>query len=153
MAWDNPVWTAEGITDDKLNTRIRDNMIALKDPPTDVDNFSYTGSHYTSFASSTWAAVTVFSVTLTTTGGDVFIWCNICTSSASTACYDFAVDGSRLGGNDGIIPFFTGSVSMVWLVQDLAAGEHTIELYAKMSSGTMNVIFYQVPQFGAREIS
>jgi hypothetical protein len=156
MAWDNPEWRAEGITPEKLNARIRDNMTTLHAPPTDYYAYTYAASTYETTTSTSFAAIDAnLLLSLTTTGGDV--WLEF-VASASNCYLDFVVNGSRVGGNDGLhavptLAAFGNPIRMLWLAQDLAAGTHTFDVYWKVASGTGSLFQYVPPYFMAREMS
>lgn len=156
MAWNNPTWKAESITVEKLNTRLRDNMTALKEPPTDYYHYSYTGASFATTTSTSFAVISAnLSLSLTTTGGDVLLVFN----AAASNCYlDFTVDDERLGGTDGILAIPTlatygEQTQMIWLAQNLAAGDHTFEVHWKVASGTGTLYQFVPPSFFAREVS
>jgi hypothetical protein len=150
MTWINPLWRAEAITDDKLNTRLRDNMITLKNPA-HADVFG-TSDPYAGAGG--WALVGAdLELTLDTLGGDVLL---VFRAKANNCVLSFFVDGSNVGGNDGICAFpniggagggMTGS--MMWLVRDLNEGTHTFGVYWKDG----NLISTATAYFAAREIS
>lgn len=155
-AFNNPVWTAEGITDAKLNERLRDNMNHLKAPPTDYYNYAYAGSTYETTSSTTFVQIDAnLALSLTTYGGDVLLIFN---AAGSNAIFDFVIDGSRVGGNEGLfiaptLASFGGNTQMVWLAQNLVAGSHTFDVYWKVASGTGSLFQYIPPSIFAREFS
>lgn len=73
MAWTNPrSWsTNELLTASLLNTHLRDNLLALKNPPTNV--FFPVADYTTSSTTFVDIDPTNLSRTITTTGGDVLI--------------------------------------------------------------------------------
>lgn len=175
MAWTQPkTWTNEPLVAGDLNTHLRDNMEALKDPPSD---------HYEpdevldySTTSNTFVGVdnTNLAFTLETNGGDVMVGFHgtvHLTGIASTVAYfDVTLDGVLVGGDDGIIAVERSSgsgstpqrlaVSFVRLIPNLEAGNHVFRLRWKVSAGTLSMFagagtagFDLHPQFWAREVS
>lgn len=154
MTWDNPRWRAEGITDAKLNSRLRDNMLTLKNPAFASYTFAYSASPYASAGASDWTLIDAnLELTLDTLGGDVLL---LFRAKANASSISFFVDGSNVGGNDGIFVFpslggagngYTGQ--MIWLAQNLNAGTHTFGVYWK--GGVLRSPV--PPNFSAREIS
>lgn len=163
MAYTTPrTWTEELVTASLLNEQLRDNMVALKDPPTDAHDINE-GADYTTSAN-TWADIdsTDLSSTITTTGGDVLLWfVGTVNVTSGRGHFDFTVDGTRVGGDDGLVRTPGASVvaivPLIYLVRDLAAGQHTFRVQWKSAgatlwagAGTANADVH--PHFGAREI-
>lgn len=154
--WTNPItWGATPITADLLNEQIRDNTEHLKEPPTD----SYTGSGSGSYSTSSTSFVdidAVFDLSITTFGGDVLIAFNFGLTSGSPVGYiDILFDGSRVGGNDGIVGCLPSTEnSAYWLLTDIAAGTYTAKLQWKSAGGTISMNTASTyPQFWMREVS
>lgn len=174
MAWtDTITWTSSLVTVAQFNEQIRDNMDALKDPPTDYVDVNE-GADYTttstSFVDIDAAGNPDLSLTITTGGGDVFVSFHGTFShnnAAGVVYLDFTVDGTLHGGDDGIIMGRLHGVadrlltlSFVRYVTGLAAGSHTFVLRWKISTGTGTLYagagtssFDVHPQFLVREIS
>ncbi len=168
MAWTTPkTWAVdELVTASALNTHMRDNLNALKAPPTahyEVDEASDYTTNSTSFVD---VDATHLALTITTSGGDVLVHFHANPSIGAPAFlhFDVDVDGARVGGDDGIVRYSTPSynvpVSFTRLITGLAAGEHVFTLQWKVNSGTATLYAgagtsgYDVhPQFWAREIS
>lgn len=155
MTWNDPrTWSADAITDAVLNAEIRDNVLALKAPPTDYTHYAFSASSYETTTSTSFVQIdATLALSLTTGGGDVLLSFN---AYASNCYLDFVVNGSRIGGLDGIAAVPTtppNSTSMTWLVQDLPAGVHSFDVYWKVASGTGSLMTYVPPSFVAREIS
>lgn len=155
--WTDPqTWGATAIYDDILNTEIRDNVMALKDPPSEEFADSYSGSAFASTTSTSWIAIGgSYNLTLETKGGDILL---VFSASVSNAYLDFAIDGARVGGNDGLLAIPTvatygTSMQMIHVAQDLIAGEHQFDVYWKVASGTGSLVALAVPQFIVREFS
>jgi hypothetical protein len=169
MAYTTPkTWvTGELVTATEMNTYMRDNQNALKSPPTD----SYVlneGSDYTTTSTSfVDVDATNLALTITTTGGDVFVHFHGSVNSNTYRIYfELDVDGSPHAGDDGITHSFNSggndrmTITFTRLITGLSAGSHTIKLQWKSSSstitlfagaGTSNVDVH--PQFWAREVS
>ena len=160
-------WASVLVTVAQFNEQIRDNMLALKDPPFDVVNVNE-GADYTttstSFVSIDDAGDPDFSLAITTGGGDVLVsFCGTLTNNSGINYLDFTVDGTRFGLDDGIVRM-QGAVAnavafSVW-VEGLAAGAHTFVLQWKVSAGTGTLYAGAGtsnndlhPQFSAREVS
>jgi hypothetical protein len=140
MSWTQPkTWSSEPLTSSDLNTHLRDNLEALKDPP--GDNYILNqGSDY-STTSTSWVDVdsTNLSFTLTTNGGDLMVHIHLPVTGTGIAFFDLDLDGSRVGGDDGIARNAAGGISIVSftrLISGLAAGTHTVKLQWRMASGT-----------------
>jgi hypothetical protein len=171
MAWSDPrTWVDdELITDTILNEHVRDNLNALKDPPTALYDVNE-GADYTT-TSSSFADVDATNLALTiTTGGahDIMIGFtgSVDHSAAGLVYFDLDLDGVLQGGDDGIgvIQFGTSAVvhlvSFVYLIQNVTAASHTIKLQWKVSTGTATLYagagtstFDVHPQFWVREVS
>lgn len=162
--WTTPkTWAVdELVTASALNTHLRDNLNALKTPPS-AHYESDEASDYTTTAG-TWADVdaTNLALTITTHGGDVLVhFHGTLQGSGQHVFLDVAVDGTREGGDDGILRVRQDdyeAVSFTRLISGLSAGEHTFKLQWKSSSGTLfagagtsNLDLH--PQFWVREVS
>jgi hypothetical protein len=158
MAWTAPkTWTTEPLTSTDLNTHLRDNLNALKEPPTDTHKVDQVGN-YTN-ALSGWRDVdaTDFALTLTTTGGDVLVGLTAnAQNSSGTILFDVEVDGVRWAGDDGLVYVASGGavpLTINLLVTGLNAGAHTIKLVWSRSAGTANLFAGSIHgQFWAREV-
>lgn len=165
MTWTDPkTWTSEVLTSSDLNTHLRDNLNALKDPPTDVITINDTPDYTTTSTSFGNVDATDLSLVLTTAGGDVVVhFHGVATHSASgRSFYDISIDGSRYFGDDGIIAtgITLGPISFTVIIEGLSAASHTINLMWKTSAatatlyagaGTANQDYHG--QFWAREMS
>ncbi len=145
MAWTSPkTWTAEVLTSSDLNTHLRDNLNALKEPP---DNF-YEVNNVSdlTFTTTSWADLdsTNLSLAITTAGGDIRVWFQAAVShSSGVAYFSFDLDGTTVNSaDDGIARVWQNSAQMIyveWWFRDVAAGAHTIKVKAKVSAGTLTV--------------
>lgn len=170
MAWSAPrTWVeAENVTAALLNTHLRDQLIALKDPPS-ANYVLNEGSDYTT-VSTTFGDVdgTNLALQITTTGGDVFVHfhgtCKQATGGHKVN-FDVDVDGVRHGGDDGIVAQHdlggdVAVVSFTRLITGLSAASHTFKLQWKVTGGTGTLYagagtvgFDFHPQFWVREMS
>lgn len=168
MAWTDPrTWvTDELVTAAHLNVHVRDNLNALKAPPS--DNYELNeGSDYSAGGTGSFADVdaTNLALAITTTGGDVMIHFHgtFYTASATATLYlEIDIDGAAVGGDDGIIgqslTTTPSAVTFTRLVTGLSASSHTIKLQWKAAtvarlaagSGATHDVH---PQFWAREVS
>lgn len=170
MTWTTPrTWADEElVTANLMNTHIRDNLNALKSPPSDNYEANEASDYTTTSTSFVDLDATKFSLTITTTGGDVLVGFNgnfKCTAS-TVAFLDIDVDGSRVGGDDGIKVFDVNASiagafpSFARLITGLSAGTHTFKLQWRTGSGTLTMYAGAGtsnadvhPQFWVREVS
>lgn len=169
MAWTTPKdWAVdEQLTASKMNTHLRDNLNALKSPPS-AQYVCNQGSDYSTSGTS-FANVdnTNLAFGLFTNGGDVLVHFHGSFQAASgtvAVFLDVAVDDVRHAGDDGIVVEAVStsvqSVSFTRLITGLSAGAHTFKLQWK-TGGTSVTLFAGAgtsnrdvhPQFWAREIS
>jgi len=145
MAYTTPrTWTDDEVPDEVvMNTHIRDNLIALKDPPSSSYTMNQGSDYSTTSTSFTDIDATNLGLTITTAGGDVTVSINMSfeVGSANRWYLDVDVDGARTGGDDGIFvtqgianPY---SLSMNYTISGLTAGPHTFKLQWKTSGGTL----------------
>lgn len=173
MGWTQPQnWTAVPFSVSNLNTQIRDNFIALKDPPSAVYNVDESSD--LALASTSWADVDgtsgKFNLSITTNGGDVMVGLHVtgAVTAALVIYLDIMVDGVAIGGNEGIIGKFIGAAATVVdgeigffrIIEGLAAGSHIFKLRYKVSTSTFTLFrgagtasADMVGQFWVREIS
>lgn len=174
MAWTAPVTWVNGqqIDPSDFNQELRDNMMELKDPPSDNHEVDEASDYTTT--STSWAGVdpTDLTMTITTTGGDVIVgfMASVDNNTAGERVHFDVLQNSvvRFADDDGIcvfeMPFGTASrpqvVSFVYLRTGLAADIYTFRLQWKVSGGTAKMYAgagtsgYDVhPQFWAREVS
>ena len=154
MAWTTPkTWTVDEVVGaSDMNTHLRDNLNALKDPPTAVIVRDNNGQYSTTSTSFVAVDDTNLKCTLTTAGGNVEVWFNGVILADSTtsrhAFFDIQVDGDGgwaqdKGFAEGIVraavqttvaqPVAFGPI----VVEGLEAGEHTFALLWKQSGGTL----------------
>jgi len=171
MAWTAPTTRTTGtlITASIWNADIVDNLDALKDPPTDHYELDEVSDYTTSSTSFTDVDATNLAMSVTTTGGDVIVEFHGTMMVNATYFFmlDIDVDGSREGGDDGILSFENASgevkpVSFSRLITGLAAGSHTFKLQWKVMNGAATVTLSAGAgtsnkdvhgQFWAREVS
>jgi hypothetical protein len=173
MSWTQPkTWTNEPLVAGDLNTHLRDNLEALKEPPSASYTLNESADYSTTSTSFGNVDGTKLSLTITTSGGDVLVAFHGYVRAGTNAdqlYLDVEMDGARLGGDDGIIAAnraasgsnpTRGAIGFVRLITDLAAGSHTFKLQWKVSggtgelyagAGTSGVDLH--PQFWVREVS
>ena len=171
MTWTTPrTWvTGEVLTATDLNTHLRDNLDALKAPPTAHNELDESSNYTTTSVTFVDIDATNLSLTIETTGGDVlvgFVGSVMHSTSGAVVLLDLDVDGSRLADDDGFLGVrptnssTSGNVSFVYLVTGLSAGSHTFKLQWRVTggtatmhngAGTANADVH--PQFWAREVS
>lgn len=169
MPWTNPkTWTTgELLSAADLNTQLRDNLNALKAPP----SAQFLANESTNYTTTSTTFVNVdntagkFNLTITTTGGDVMIGFTGNFNTGGFNLYlDVELDGARIAGDDGLL-VVSGAVavqhgSFVHLKTGVTAASHTFKLQWKMGGGTgtlyagAGTALYDVhPQFWVREVS
>lgn len=167
MAFSTPkTWSAALVTVADMNTYIRDNQIALKDPPTDSYDVNEVADYTTTSATFVDVDATDLALTITTTGGDVLVHFHGTTihSSTNARFFDVDMDGARLGGDDGFLNIGGSDdaipASFTRLVTGLSAGSHTFKLQWRTSAGTLTMYAGAGtsagdvhPQFWVREVS
>jgi hypothetical protein len=170
MTWENPkTWvTGELVTAAMLNTHVRDNLNALKSPPSDDYVCNEVSDYLTTSTSFVNVDATNLALTINTGGGDVMLCFSATVHNATAAAiifFDVEVDGNREAGDDGLIEIqFNASavlpVSFVRLITGLAEGSHTFKLQWKVSAGTGRIYAGAGtssadvhPQLWAREVS
>lgn len=176
MAWNDPnevEWDVGDIlTSQDLKDYVRDNLLALKDPPS--AHYEVNESSDLSLTATSWDNVDAtegkFQHTLSTNGGALLVGLNMVLGGGNgdRVYLDIAVDGTRIGGNEGIHAILTtgvanpidGSGSFVRLIPDLPAGTHIIKLQYKVAAGPITLFRGAgagaadfIPQFWVREVS
>ena len=170
--WHTPLtWQVDQlVTEADLNSQLRDNLGFLKDPPTAFVSLDEERDYVTSSNGFVDVDRDRLGLSLTTAGGDLLVvFFGMLRNSARDcgASLDVALDGSRIGKDDGLIGSDTisthwQSLSFCALVRDLAAGQHNLHLQWKrirgggviyLSAGADTAYADYHPQFWAREIS
>jgi hypothetical protein len=167
MSWTTPrTWTAdELVTATMMNTHIRDNLNALKSPPSDNYECDEASDYTTTSTSFVDVDGTNLELTITTNGGAVLVhFHGMFYTNGARLWLDVDVDETREGGDDGIIGAWQTAnfaVTFSRLITGLSAGEHTFTLQWKVASsgtatlyagaGTSNADMH--PQFWVREVS
>jgi hypothetical protein len=158
MTWTTPkTWaTGEPLTASDLNTHVRDNLDALKTPPTD----SFNGALNKNTTSTTFISIDAgLDLSITTSGGDVLVGLWIATLRVNGAGIGGAI---RLLVDDAPVAYqyhvwgvsngdrsFAGS----YLAEGLAAGAHTFKLQWSVLTGGYTLTSPNVGwQFFAREV-
>lgn len=173
MTWTAPrTWeVSESVNADMLNEQIRDNLLALKSPPSDNYECNEASDYTTINTSFEDVDATNLSLEITTAGDAVMVHFhgNMYHSVPTNSNFDVTVDGTRIGGDDGLArtrPDVSGvngltAVSFTALVTELTAGTHTFRLQWKTASGTATLLAGAGtaggcdvhPQFWVREVS
>jgi len=162
MAWTTPkTWTVDEVVGaSDMNTHLRDNLVALKDPPSAI----YDGGTLTdTTTSSTFADVDAdnLKLSVTITGDTVLIgFVGECSSasSASVLGLDITVNGVSVTGGAGVIRAHylrTGeveNVSFVWRETGLEAGKNEFRLRFRRVDLSGTVTLYST-QFWVAEVS
>ena len=148
MAFITPrTWVAlETVTASIMNIHVRDNLNALKDPPTALYILNEAVDYTTTSTSFVNVDATDLALTITTTGGDVMIGFHgqVVNSGLNKIYFDVneSVGAARLGGDDGMTMFYmvaasqNAECSFTWLARSLSAAAHTFTLQWKTSAGT-----------------
>jgi len=170
MAWTTArTWVAgELVTASMMNTHVRDNLNALKAPPTDLHNADEGADWSTTSATFTAIDATDLSLSLTTTGGDILVsFCgNFIAAAAAYVYLQVVLDGAGQEADDGLIAAYLDRttaagrpLSFTKLIQNVSAGAHTVLLNWKASTSTITLFGGAGtgggdlhPQFLAREV-
>lgn len=164
--------TGELVTATIMNTHIRDNLNALKDPPTATYEINE-GADYSIVNTSTFTDIdsTDLALVIVTTGGDVELWFTGNASPGAAAdrlFFEISEDGVDIGGNDGIFAIIGSSAnapghncSFKYLRQGVSAASHTYKLRWKTDGASSWTLYAGAGtangdthgQFGARETS
>jgi hypothetical protein len=150
--WTPPNIKVQKSSLDFWNTYLRDNMTHIKNPPNSQYAPVYDNSSL-STASTTFVDISSdYSLTIETFGGDLLITLS---GNAERAYFDIAIDGSRLGGIDGIQKVAVrASLNINWIHQGLAPGTHTISAqWRDISAGASALHRNFMPIFNVREFS
>ena len=138
MAWTDPnlvSWdVGDALTSADMKTYVRDNLLALKNPPTNV----HTGTSVYTTTSGVFVDIdaTTFNTTIDTTGGDVLIILQGVFHVNALAQYlfvNFEVDGSLVASNSAWFrmglnaSYDKRAGTIIRLVEGLAVGSHTIK--------------------------
>lgn len=166
MTWTIPkTWsTGELVTASLLNTHLRDNLDALKDPPTAAYMANESSNYTTTSTSFVDVDATNMALTLDTNGGAVLIgFHGYANNAAGIVYFDVEIDGVRMAGDDGLLRSTANSnysICFVVLKTALSAGSHTFKLQWRVTAstatlyagaGTTNSDVH--PQFWVREVS
>lgn len=168
MTWTTPLTWTDILSDaSHFNQQIRDNLLALKAPPTALYESNEVSNY--SISTSTYADIdTDFNLSITTTGGDVVIdfTGSIAASAAAGGLVDVSVDSTRIVNNtSGGLLFISNGGPRVYsfshLIQGLSAGSHTFKLQWKSLAGATLTMYagagtanYDVhPRFWVREMT
>lgn len=144
-------WAAsEALTATLFNTYIRDQILAVKTPAyfrCYMDEAADLTTTSTTFVDT---SATALSATITTGGGVMLLGFSASVASgagsnAYRAFFDVAVDGTRIGLDDGLISHYgpyTASASFTVVTAALAAGSHTFKVQWKVSNALNTTTLY-----------
>ena len=147
MAWTTPrTWVANDLVGATLlNTHLRDNLNALKSPPTDRAA-ELAGTFSTS--STSFVSVPNAEVEITTAGGKLMVGA-VGTLTASTglvAAISLLIDGTTRAGSStlGLQRIYvpgasTNGFGFVYLSANMAAANHTVTLQVSTDTGYVSV--------------
>jgi hypothetical protein len=173
MAWTTPkTWNVdELLTAANLNTHLRDNLNALKAPPTAHYECDEASDYTTTSTSFVDVDGTNLALAITTGGGDVLVHFHaaVMHGGSGRIFFDVTVDGDRVAGDDGIIGGYvvnsssgypTAYMTFTRLITGVSAGEHTFKVQWKTSGATARLFAGAGtswgdahPQFWVREVS
>lgn len=151
MGWTTPKsWMAAGVSYGELNTHLRDNLLALKYPPSAVYQIHEASDYSTTSTSFTDINATEgkFLHTITTTGngnggnGDIFVGLAASVYAATNIRIYFRIllDGAVQNVDDGLLtvgtPAGLAMASFLVPLRNIAAGSHAVKLQWKVSGGT-----------------
>ena len=150
MGWTTPrTWViGELVTKTMLDTHLRDNLLALKDPPSAQVMRDNAGAYTTTSTTLVPVDDVNLKATLTTYGGDVLVWFagTFSAASGTNMVLDIRVDGTdRLGdGFDGLAAQALGTSKTIVaippvIVPGLDAGEHSFELLWRTTGATIRL--------------
>lgn len=145
-AWTTPkTWvTDELVTAAMLNTHLRDNLNALKTPPT----YSFDGPLTLSTTSTNWVDMhSSLTCTLVTTGGDLLVgaWGRVAHNTLGATIW-FQVE--RNGYSQAEVEYnnpdydWRTPVTIAYLNSPVPAGTHTLKLRWRTSAGTLSTNAY-----------
>lgn len=155
MAWSIPkTWLNEVVIVQDMNQYLRDNLLALKYPPSAVYNIQESSNYSTSSTSfvDINAVEGKFLHTITTTGdgnggnGDVMValLASVYATTAIRVYFRIVLDGVAQNANDGLLvmntapapTFGLGMASFMFPLRNVSPDTHEIKLQWKVSSGT-----------------
>jgi hypothetical protein len=150
--WTPPNIKVQKSSLDFWNTYLRDNMEHIKAPPNSQYAPAYANSFLSTASTSFVDISSDYSLTIETFGGDLLISLS---GNAENAYFDIAINGSRLGGVDGIqkVRANRASLNINWIHQGLAPGTHTISAQWKDIGGGSRIYRNFMPIFNVREFS
>jgi hypothetical protein len=128
--------------------RIEGNTEALHNPPAASSGFLDV-SDYT-INSTTYANVdgTNLSLSITLAGDTAVVFLNFTVTSLRKVYFDISVDGTRVGGDDGLFTIIQDNVAgqrfavgMAIPIEGLSAGSHTFNLMWKNDAGGTSTLY------------
>lgn len=151
-----------------MNTHVRDNLNALKAPPTSIYNVNTTPDYTTTSTSFTNIDGTNLSLSITTTGGDLLVvfFAMYTFSAAGPVHFNITLDGTAQAADDGFVGMRPGGtlvgmgfICMPVLLQSVSAATHTVAVQWKVGTAGTATLYNGAgtatadihPQFWVRE--
>lgn len=169
MVWNDPMepsWdVGDALTSADVKKYLRDNLLALKEPPTDSYVLDETADYTTTNTQFVDIDSDELALQIHTKEGDVMVHFHGTVNISGSVYFDILVDESREGGDDGIVRYTNNTtqpqvVSFTRLITGLAEGVHDFVLQWKVASGTATLYagagtnnLDVHPQFWVREVS
>lgn len=175
-SWTSPqTWTATLVTVSDMNTHVRDNLLALKNPPGDIADineaadYTTTSSTFTNIDGSDTEGILRHTITIAETF--CWVWGNFTLSGSTSPMhvrFNITVNGTVYFADDGMFAVSLNTlanggvrnVSFITKLTGLTAGSNIFRMQWKTSAGTAT--FYVGagtslmdvhPQFGVQEMS
>jgi len=157
MPWHTPItWQVDQlVTEGDLNTQVRDNLLYLKARADRALGAATPIGLDISTGSTQWNDIQaeLLSISLTTVGGPVLLGFsgvfNTNTTAETVGQLDFAIDGIRYAGNEGlavtnvrsgVVTLQHDHVAMQVLVTNLPSGLHVFRPQWRLTSGTILIL-------------
>ena len=165
MTWTTPnTWSVdELVTASMLNVGLRDNLNALKAPPTAQRVLDQAANYTTTSTSFVDVDPVNLTLTITSAGGDLLVHYHgsVLNTSNLLTMFDLTLDGVRVGGEEGLIVVkgnHEALASVTRLLTSVPAGVHTIRLQWRVDTPTGTLLAGGTPvaihpQFWVREVS
>lgn len=147
MSWNTlaDLTTGQIVTETHMD-EIRENIEYLHSPNKDLVEHNEGSDYTTTSTSFVDVDATDLSQTLTTTGGNVLVLCQVVVLSGTAAntYFDVDIDGTRFGTANtlGLATWKVndandfGSITLAFIVDGLSAASHTFKLQWRVSAGT-----------------
>jgi hypothetical protein len=167
MAWTTPkTWVADAtLPASDLNTHVRDNLDALKSPPSDHHELNEVADITTSSTTFVDVDGTNYEFSITTYGGDLLVGFHGTVNESGgnqQVHFNIAVDGVDVAADDGLYSCYglRQGVGFVYKLTSIDADTHTFTLRWKVQTGGAATLYAGAgtadldihPQFWAIEI-